>query len=118
MVLSKYSCHCQPSPSHDNDDDDNGDDDDDDVDNEQVGFALLSNDSSDIPWSEKHRGRSINWPTAWSLSRRHLLPTKDEDNDDENDDRDFNDDHYFILQYIHNVYYTYIKSSENLYSGS
>ena len=55
---------CQPSPSHDNDDDDNGDDDDDDVDNEQVGFALLSNDSSDIPWSEKHRGRSINWPTA------------------------------------------------------
>ena len=46
MVLSKYRC-----PSHDDDDDD--DDDDDGVDNEQVGFALLSNDSSDIPWSEK-----------------------------------------------------------------
>ena len=44
MVLSKYRC-----PSHDDDDDD----DDDGVDNEQVGFALLSNDSSDIPWSEK-----------------------------------------------------------------
>ena len=38
MVLRKYR-----SPSHD----------DDDVANEQVGFALLSNDSSDIPWSEK-----------------------------------------------------------------